>query len=32
MTREEFDALTAKISSDLFDAPPKFSFKDKPRY
>jgi hypothetical protein len=32
MTREEFDALTAKISGDLFDAPPKFSFKDKPRY
>lgn len=32
LTREEFDALTAKIPGDLFDSPPKFTFKDKPRH
>lgn len=32
MTREEFDALTAKIPGDLFDSPPVFRFQEKPRY
>lgn len=32
LTRAEFDALTAMMPGEIFDTPPKFVFKDKPRF
>ncbi len=32
LTRAEFDALTASVPGEIFDTPPKFVFKDKPRF